>query len=643
MIESSPLSLLVNGFAAPLSLAFLILLVWSDLRREINSFFGVFLGFVILWNSAALVTQASLLADFPPEWLVAARLMLDLGFTGSSIAIFTLTAVIVKAYTRRLRGLALLTLFTILVYRLLQLLNSPESVISGIDYRGQPLLIIFFLVFGCGTLLMLWQRRRAVRSTLLRFGIALFVAAQMVGLANPEFQLWDTANTLGAIAALCISFALVRQEMVRPLNERTSQVETLRRLSAAIVNQESLKAQLAQIVRRSALLVRADGAGIYIREPGGLLLIESWGLPRPEASAAVTAAPSGMAAKVIDERRTIHLDHYGREWRGEDDLPLAKEAFGSVICTPIIHADAILGALLVVSGRRGRLFQSDDVYLLEILATQIAVAITYHQLFEQQKELDRLKNEMLRMASHDLKNPLQASMANLELLRDDLADYASEDVEHAISVIDKQLRRMNRIIRGALDLEQLREGKLRMVSCTAESLIERVVDEIQEQASDSGVRLIYLEAQDGQGIELVCDAGQIQRALVNLVENAIKFTPRGGEVHVEAVQSGARVIFTVTDNGAGIDEAHRPYIFDRFYRASPAGMEHVNGSGLGLSLVKAAVQNHHGDVWFESKTGVGTRFFISLPVEYRPALQTVLAGDMQPGVADRSRFFSGAG
>jgi signal transduction histidine kinase len=628
MIEISPFSLLVNGFTAPLSLAFLILLVWSDLRREINSFFGVFLGFVILWNTAALIIQASLLADFPGEWLFTARLMLDIGFTGACIAAFTLTAVIVKAYTRRLRGLALLTLFTILAYRLLQLLSGIEAGSLGVDYRGQPLLVTFFLVFGGGTLLMLWQRRRAIRSNMLRAGIALFVTAQVIGLANPEFRLWDTANSLGAIAALCISFALVRQEMVRPLNERTSQVETLRRLSAAIVNQESLKAQLAQIVQRSALLVRADGAGIFIREPSGLLLIESWGLPRLLTADVPLAARSGIASKVIEERRTIHLDHYGREWRGDDDLPLAKQTFGSVICTPILHADVILGALLVVSGTHGRLFQNDDVYLLEILATQIAVSITYHQLFEQQKELDRLKNEMLRMASHDLKNPLQASMANLELLRDDLSAYPSADVQHEVEVIDKQLRRMNRIIRGVLDLEKLREGKLRVTPCTTAELIDRVMDEMREQAADHGVRLRSTEMDaDSEPIELVCDTGQIQRALVNLVENAIKFTAQGGEVHLEAVRSGARVVFTVTDNGAGIDETHQPFIFDRFYRASPAGMEHVNGSGLGLSLVKAAVQNHHGDVWFESKTGMGTRFFISLPAEYRPALHSVLTRD----------------
>ncbi|MDZ4768072.1 MAG: ATP-binding protein [Chloroflexota bacterium] len=617
MLDSTLLSLIINAITAPLSLAFLLLLTWSDLRREINPFFGVFLAFIVIWNGGALIVQASLLAELSPDLLRGARIALDLGFTGAGIAAFALTAVIVKAYTRRLRGLSLVALLTILLYRFLQLTNTPEITDSAytIIYRAQPLLVVFFVIFGGGTLLLLWQNRRAVRSPLLRVGLTVFVVAQLFGFANPQFGLWATANNLGVIAALCISMALIRQEMIRPLAERTSQVETLRRVSAGIINQESLPTQLAQILERTALLVRADGAGIYGTHPQGLTLIDSWQLPTL-TERTIAADPSGMAMQAMKTRRTIHVDHYGREWRGGSDFPFARETFGSVVCTPITHTDETLGVLMVVSARQGRLFRTDDLYLLEMLATQIAVALTYHRLFEHQKELDRLKNEMLRMASHDLKNPLQASMANLDLLRDDLVGHPLPDVHESIEVIDKQLRRMSRIIRGVLDLEKLRDGKVQLAPYPAAQLIDRAVDELREYARDQKITLHIESLTAIEGIEVLCDARQLERALVNLIENGLKFTASQGTVSIGAMldSQDTRVVFKVKDNGVGIAEEHQPHVFDRFYRASPQGMEHVNGSGLGLSLVKAAVSNHHGDVWFHSHEGVGTTFFVAIPV-----------------------------
>lgn len=615
MIESIPLSLVVNAIAAPLSLALLLLLTWSDLRREINSFLAVFLFFVVAWNGGALIVQAALLADLADEVVQAARIALDLGFIGAGIAAFALTAVVVKAYTRRMRVLALLTLMTVLIYRFLQLrsLGGPLSE-NSIIYRAEPLMLVFFALFGGGTLLLLWQHRRSLRSSWLRLGLALFVTAQLIGFTNPELGFWFVANNLGAIAALFVSMALVRQEITGPLAERTSQVETLRRVISGLINQESLEMQLAEILRRAAALVQADGAGMFRASAQGLLLIETWELPPMDERSRHVASRS-IAWAAMEQRRTIHVDNYAREWRGPDDFPHARAAFGSVVCTPIPYGDEILGVLMVVSARQGHLFRSDDLHLLEMLAAQVAVTMTYHKLFERQKELDRIKNEMLRMASHDLKNPLQASLANLELLEYDLAADPREDVQEALVTIHKQLKRMGRIIRGVLDLEKLREGKIRLTPRPVSELIERAVDEIHEQATEQGVALIVENLQGVQDVAALCDAEQMERALVNLLENGIKFTRAGGDVRIGAHFDAPkkRVVISVRDTGAGIAEAHQPHIFERFYRASPQGMEHVNGSGLGLSLVKAAVHNHHGDIWFQSREGIGTSFFIGIP------------------------------
>ncbi len=394
---------------------------------------------------------------------------------------------------------------------------------------------------------------------------------------------------------------------------------------------------------------------------------------------------------------------------------------------PLSYGGRVIGVLMVIASQQGRLFNSDDVYLLELLASQAAVAIAHSQLFADQralmgevdlarsqletvltstenpvvavdrhlrlifanpaatalfplidvganltdilpdhalppsyrqaladlrrnrshiyeisyegksylchlaclgrprvtgwvailndvtqfKELDRVKSEMVRMTSHDLKNPLQAAMANLELLSDDLADLQDEEIHLSLAAIDKQLMRMNRIIAGILDLERVKSGIPTFELCHVRPIIENTVEELQELARNKTIS-IEVEVDDDLP-EFLGDTGQFERALINLVENAIKFTPVGGCVTIQAKQTSEGLAFGVIDTGIGIPAELHDRIFDRFFRGRQAGADHVSGSGLGLSLVKAVVENHHGRIWFESEPQKGTAFFILIP------------------------------
>jgi signal transduction histidine kinase len=232
----------------------------------------------------------------------------------------------------------------------------------------------------------------------------------------------------------------------------------------------------------------------------------------------------------------------------------------------------------------------------------------------QLKELDRLKSEMVRMTSHDLKNPLQAAMANLELLRDDLAGESDHEIQVSVHEIGKQLNRMNRIIGGILDLERIKTGKLQMEMCDPPEVIQNALDELRRFAHE---RQITLQTDvESTAPCFMADVEQFERALINLVENAIKFTPSGGCVVVRSRRDRESVLFEIEDNGIGIPESLQPQVFERFLRGGQRGQpgaENISGSGLGLSLVKAVVENHHGRIWLRSRVGEGTTFFISLP------------------------------
>jgi len=221
----------------------------------------------------------------------------------------------------------------------------------------------------------------------------------------------------------------------------------------------------------------------------------------------------------------------------------------------------------------------------------------------QLKELDRMKGEMIRMVSHDLKNPLMAAMLQIDLIRYRNGGESSESVD----IMERQMERMNRIIRGVLDVERLRSGSLRLTPAYVAPIIEKAVDDLRRLAEEAGISVDY-EASDE--LIILCDEDHVERAISNLVENAIKFTPRDGSVSVRSVAQEESVIVIVKDSGVGIPEETQPKIFQRFFRGQQRGFEYATGTGLGLALVRAIMDNHKGLVWFESREGEGTTFYL---------------------------------
>jgi signal transduction histidine kinase len=732
MAPINTITLLLNGITLALALSVLVIILWHDARKELNQFLAVFLIMVALWIAGSLVSQAIALVAPDSELKYIANSVLQLGFTGSSIAVYALAAVLVKVQPRRFRLLTFAGLSLVLGYRVfLMASNAPTfvSAVEGSQPSVQPLTLLFYILFDGAAFYLLWRYRRKIRTRGLYLGLMLFIAGQSLGFLNPQLEVFSMSVNVSAVASLLISFSIVGEEIVVPLAQRNSQVEAIRSVNLAITGQSAIEAMLEKIAAQSALLLSADGVGVYLRNVDALELVMTHGLPEKYRGAKI-AIGDGLVGTVARSRQTQVLASYADDWQGADDLPLARETFGSVVCTPLLYSEQAIGALLVVAARHGRLFQREDAYLLELLGMQAAVAIAHSRLFEEQrsltqqvevsrsqleavlantqspvlavnrelklifanpaarllfpddaalyaasadqqnpllppdlraalrdlrklgvhvyevsvndkiylcyltnlgyrrsdgwvavlndvtqlKELDRLKSEMVRMTSHDLKNPLQAAMANLELLRDDIYETADEEVKQSIVNIDKQLDRMSRIISGILDLERVKAGTPSFEVCAPAQLIDSAVGEMRFLAEDRGVTLEVTHADVLPSF--VCDVEQFGRAIINLLENAIKFTPSGGRVQVSARVDGDRIQFEVADTGVGIESDVQARVFDRFYRAKQKGMEHVSGSGLGLSLVKAVVESHHGEVWLESAAGAGTKVHVTVPLSH---------------------------
>jgi signal transduction histidine kinase len=227
-------------------------------------------------------------------------------------------------------------------------------------------------------------------------------------------------------------------------------------------------------------------------------------------------------------------------------------------------------------------------------------------------ELARERDALRRFiadASHELRTPITALKSFNDLLQGAAADDPAAQAEF-LAESQAQIERLEWITRNLLDLSRLDTGLaiLDRAEHDVGELVEGALSAFESVARERGIELALHVPE--RRASLYCDRARIEMALINLVDNALKFTPAGGRVQVGARQMQGGMRLWVRDTGAGIDPQDQAHVFERFYRGRNARSE---GSGLGLAIVQSIVQVHGGRVWVESQPGVGSRFVIELP------------------------------
>lgn len=225
----------------------------------------------------------------------------------------------------------------------------------------------------------------------------------------------------------------------------------------------------------------------------------------------------------------------------------------------------------------------------------------------------RFKDEMLNLASHDLRAPLALIASYCELMMMEIPPTFPELLSY-VEVIRESTDKMKIMLDAILHMERVRTVPLELrQAVNPADLIQAVIGNIQPAATQKNQQLL-MDIKPDVGM-LVADPVFIQEAMENLLNNAIKYTPGGGQITVHAHVQDSHFHFMVEDNGIGISAEHLPHLFEAFYRARQRGTETIEGTGLGLSLVKAAVERHQGEVWVESEVGKGSRFGFWLPLQ----------------------------
>lgn len=240
------------------------------------------------------------------------------------------------------------------------------------------------------------------------------------------------------------------------------------------------------------------------------------------------------------------------------------------------------------------------------------LATAFNSMTERIERLDKSRNQFVSNASHELKTPLSTMKILIEtILYQDPIDPGM--TKEFLSDVNKEIDRLNRIVSDLLTLVNIDSGGMKLNSADLD-IHELLLEQVKRLAPLARENGIELDCSAREALEVTGDAVKLTQVIYNVIDNAIKYTPRGGEVHASLARAGKRAIIRVSDTGIGIPADDLPHIFDRFYRVDKARSRATGGTGLGLSIVKQIVQLHGGSIIATSEEGNGTTFVIELPL-----------------------------
>lgn len=300
----------------------------------------------------------------------------------------------------------------------------------------------------------------------------------------------------------------------------------------------------------------------------------------------------------------------------------------SYMVVPLRVGEQPVGVLLLGRNDPLQRYGPQHLPLVQELAQRVATAVEHAQLYQAAQDAISLREQFLSIASHELKTPLTAMLGFADLLlRRTQRDKSLPDRDQRIlQLVREQGSRLERLIETLLDVSRIERGQLQIEPAVLDlvALTQKLVDQLQPTLEQHSV--VFQSAE--QALFVNGDALRLEQVLHNLISNAIKYSPHGGTITVQAEHREQSGVVTVVDQGIGIPAAALPYLFQRFYRASNADSHYISGMGIGLYLAHEIVTLHGGTLEVASSEGEGSSFSVVLPLAaHQPAAGT-LATDL---------------
>jgi signal transduction histidine kinase len=315
------------------------------------------------------------------------------------------------------------------------------------------------------------------------------------------------------------------------------------------------------------------------------------------------------------------------------------------ILAPMLTQRGVAGIIFFGNRYNAAAVTEGDEELVGILAGQLAQSLENSQLFEQTyrssqmletkvnertkelshalktvEDISKKKSEFISAVSHELRTPLTSIKGYASILMTGKVGDIPEAVKERLGKINLHSDNLVKLINDLLDISRIESGRVEMKTSPQKMrpIADNIADLLTPQLQNKGVALRVNIAQDLPEIEV--DSSQVERVFINLVGNAIKFTPPGGSITINGHINRDRneSIFEVADTGIGITKEDLSKIFDEFYRVDNEINLNVKGTGLGLALAKNIVEAHYGKMWVTSEVGAGTTFHFTIPVKHEP-------------------------
>lgn len=315
-------------------------------------------------------------------------------------------------------------------------------------------------------------------------------------------------------------------------------------------------------------------------------------------------------------------------------------SLGVEILTPLNIKDKTIGILALGQKESGDMYNEEDLAVLKILSAQTAIAMENALLYEetksfniklkkeierattelreanvQLKKLDAAKSDFISIASHQLRTPLTAIKGYISMILEGDFGEVSQVVHDSLHKVFESSERLIHLVEDLLSISRIESGRIQFnfEDIALEKTVASVIEELARNAEKKGIKLEYKKSL--QKLELIsADEEKIRQVVINLIDNAIKYTPKG-KVQVSLQVDKGFLEFCVADTGMGIKTEDQKNLFQKFSRGTGTSLVHTEGTGLGLYVAREMIEAHHGKIWAESAgEGKGSKFCVKLPI-----------------------------
>ncbi|HIQ01263.1 MAG TPA: GAF domain-containing sensor histidine kinase, partial [Anaerolineales bacterium] len=431
---------------------------------------------------------------------------------------------------------------------------------------------------------------------------------------------------LEAIASQ-VGMAVENARLFEAERSQRRMAETLRGMAAVLTSSLELGQVLQWLLEYLKELVPYDRATVMLLEGDRLRVAATGGYAcLPDGREAV-----GYTVDLADDPLLVRLVHKGEPILIKDtasdprwDYPQSMWVTRSWIGVPLIVRGVVTGVLSLARERSAG-FTDEEMKLAVDIAGHAAVAIENARLYrkiqehaarlkeayDQLKEADRLKDEIVQNVSHELRTPLAFIKGYVELMRSGELGPLTPEQEQGLEVVARRTDHLTRLVNDFVTLQVVSWETLNLRMVDMGRLARTAVEDCRSAAGQNGIAVreeIPLALPS-----VLADPDRIGQVLDNLLTNAIKFSPRGGTITVRVREAGEWLRVEVSDTGIGIPADKLSRVFERFYQVDGTSRRRFGGAGLGLAIVKQIVEAHGGEVGVESTVGKGSTFYFTLP------------------------------